>query len=86
MATAAEVAAWMHAEFERAGELTLADAVAEIRARFGPEFVAGGRIRPDVLAAFRELAPRERVWLGSVYAWRRREADDPPIRSRVRGR
>jgi hypothetical protein len=75
----------MHAEFARAGELALADAVAGIRARFGQAFVVGGRIRPDVLDAFRELAPDERVWVGSVHTWRRRAPDDPAVRSRVRG-
>jgi hypothetical protein len=85
MATAQEVAAWLHAAFERAGELTRAGAVAGIRARFGPEFVAGGRIRKDVLEAFRQLAPEGRVFVGSRQAWRRRNPYDPPPRGRVRG-
>ena len=71
MATAAEVAAWMLAEFERA--------------RFGPEFVAGGGIRKAVRAAFRQGAQDRAIWVPSRQAWRRRNADDPPFRARVRG-
>src|SRR4051794_18293357 len=78
MATAAEVAAWMHAEFERTGELAQADAVAGIRARFGEAFVADGRIRNDVLAAFRRLAPEGRGWGRHAPGGRRREGYDPP--------
>jgi hypothetical protein len=78
MATAREVAAWLQAEFEREGHLTQADAVAGIRARFGPEFVTRGRLRRDVLLAFRQLAPEGRVWVGSRHAWRRRDHVNPP--------
>ena len=84
MATAEEVAAWMYAEFERTGELRQTDALAGIRARFGAEFVARGRIRRDVLAAFQRLEPGGRVFVGSK-VWRRRNAHDPPFRGQVRG-
>jgi hypothetical protein len=77
MATAAEVAAWMHAEFEREGELAQAAALAALRARFGAEFVAGGRIRKDVLLEFRRLDPAGRVWVGSYHVWRRKAAGPP---------
>src|SRR4051794_21203714 len=85
MATAAEVAAWMLAEFERTGELAQADAAAGIRARFGEAFVADGRIRNDVLAAFRRLAPEGRVWSRHAQGWRRRNAYDPPRGGRGAG-
>ena len=55
MARAEEVTAWMYAEFERTGELHQAEALAGIRVRFGAEFVAGGRIRRDVLAGYYAL-------------------------------
>jgi hypothetical protein len=83
MATAAEVAAWMQDEFARAGQLTRAAAVAGIRARFGPEFAPGGRLRRDILAAFQQLAPEGRVWSHQAQAWRRRNAYDAPGRGRV---
>ena len=85
MATAAEVAAWMQAEFARTGELAHADAVAGIRERFGAGFTVGGKIRKDVLAAFGALDPAGRVWVGSRQAWRRRNAHDPPFGTRGRG-
>ena len=75
----------MLAEFEREGYFAQADAVAGIRARFGPEYVTGRRIRLDVLQAFRRLAPEGRVWVGSTQAWRRRTRADPPMRGMVRG-
>jgi hypothetical protein len=83
MATAKEVAAWLLAEFERAGQLAQADAVAGIRARFGAEFIRGGRIRRDVVEAFQKLAPEGRVWDQRQHAWRRRNRHDPPDRGRV---
>jgi hypothetical protein len=85
MATAGEVAAWMQAEFARAGALTQDDAIAGIRAHFGTEFVVGRRIRKDVRDAFRALDPAGRVWEGGRHTWRRRTALDPPFRARVRG-
>ena len=85
MATAADVAAWLQAEIERAGELALADAVATIRARFGAEFAPGGRIRPDVLRELRRLTPGRRVWVGSTQAWRRRVLHSPPRHGRGDG-
>src|SRR5438046_2639134 len=78
MATAVEVTAWMQAEFERAGELAQADAVAGVRARFGPGFATGGRIRKDALDALRQLEPAGRVFVGSRKVWRRRNLHDPP--------
>src|SRR4051794_32214516 len=85
MATAAEVAAWMHAEFERADELAQVDAIAGIRARFGAAFVVGRRVRKDVLDAFRRRGAAELVWDGGTHTWRRRTAQDPPHRGRSRG-
>jgi len=78
VAPVAEVAAWMLAEFERAGALARAAALAGIRARFGAAFVAGGRIRPDVLAAFRRGAQGRALWMPSRQAWRRRTPHDRP--------
>jgi hypothetical protein len=48
----------MREEFERAGELSQADAVVGIRAHFGEEFVPGGRIWKGVLEAFRQQGRR----------------------------
>jgi hypothetical protein len=84
MATAAEVAAWLQEEFARTGYLARADAVAGIRARFGAGFTVGGKIRWDVLHAFRALDPAGRVWVASRQAWRRRNAHDPPFGTRGR--
>src|SRR4051812_17902907 len=78
MATAQEVAAWMRAAFERDGELLQSVAVEEIRTSFGAAFVPWGRIRRDVLYAFRRLAPGGRIWDQRQRAWRRRNRHDPP--------
>jgi hypothetical protein len=85
MVTVAEVTAWMQAEFERTGTLLQADAAAGIRARFGVGFTVGGRIRKDVLDAFRALDPTGRVWVPSCQGWRRRNAHDPAFRAWSRG-
>ena len=57
--------------------------MAGIRARFGPEFVPGGRIRQDVLAAFRQLEPGGAGLVGSRQVWRRRNALPPPADGRA---
>src|SRR3954447_3812847 len=85
MATAADVAAWMQAEFEQAGQLTQPAAVAGIRGRFGAGVVVGHRIRLDVLAAFRALTAGAVVWSQADGAWRRRNRDDPPGKRSVYG-
>jgi hypothetical protein len=83
MATADEVAAWMYGEFARAGKLTQVEAVEGIRAHFGGQYAPGGRIRQDVLRAFRRLEPAGRIWVGSAGTWRRRSPDDPRLRGRA---
>jgi len=64
-------------------EVVQLDAVAGIRARFGEEFVPGGRIRKRVLEAFRQQGEAEPIWVGSHKAWRRRNAFDPPARAQA---
>ena len=85
MATAEEVGAWMHAEFERDGRLGRAAAVEGICARFGEEFIVAGGIRRDVLETFRRLGRGGLVWVARTQGWRRRNAADPPFRGQVRG-
>ena len=83
MATTAEVAVWLLAEFEREGFLARDAAVAGVRARFGQEFAPGGHLRKDLLKAFNRLAPAGWVWSHQAQGWRRRNAYDPPGRGRV---
>ena len=80
MAMVEEIARWLLAEFEREGYLTQAAAAAGIRARFGDDYAPGRRIRGDVLAAFRRLAPEGRAWSHRGRAWRRRRDDDSSAR------
>src|SRR3954451_20749411 len=85
MGTPEDVAAWMLAECEQAGQLTQPAAVAGIRARVGAEVVVGHRIRLDVLAAFRAVTAGAVVWSQAEGAWRRRNRDDPPGKRSVYG-
>lgn len=66
--TTSDVAHWMVEEVERSGKLVQVAAVAEIRRRFGPEFlyISGlneWSIDRDVLAEFRSLTDPDVVWV-----------------------
>jgi hypothetical protein len=82
--SAADVARWMLAEFERnAGRLLQADAQMQIQQRFGEGFVhpsrrGGNSIDRLVLQKFRELTGEAVVWDMNEGGWRRRRSGDPP--------
>jgi hypothetical protein len=75
--TAAEVASWMFAEFNRNQALFHDVAVTGIREKFGPEFTHLGneghhQIDQDVLREFRALAKDTIVWVPMRNYWQKR--------------
>jgi hypothetical protein len=85
--TAADVASWMFAEFNRNQALFHDVAVTGIRQKFGTEFTHLGeegyhQIDQDVLREFRAIAKDTIVWVPLKHYWRMRTENDKPGRER----
>lgn len=78
---AADVAAWMLGELDRALWLYQETVVYQIKEKFGDDFVYINQngnlaIRKDILTSFRKLTGDEVIWERGSRAWRRRQAHD----------
>jgi hypothetical protein len=86
-ATARAIVHWMVAEVRGKGRLDQRTAVAEIRQRFGSEFLYTNKngnlaIAAPVTAAFLKLTRKDVVWSFWGQYWRLREPEDPPAKRR----
>ena len=74
-----DVAIWLKEEIQQRGFFAQAEAVEEILAQFGQEFVSENRnlgISWKVMDEFRELTAGVILWDGRRKGWRLREASD----------
>lgn len=83
--TAADVATWMVEELRKQGRLSQSHAAAEIKHRFGDQFVSVNdngnlAIIKEVTAQFNEQTRESVVWVRRQFMWRTRQPGDKPGR------